>query len=98
VGRGRTQEDLRLSSSPSKRMPFSFIKCLPSNRRRINDVVHQGPKRLYILDEGEDVAVVRMLGESLDLWVVEEFTGDGAVRRGTLYRRRWQPRAAITVQ
>ena len=30
---------------------------------------------------------------SRDLWVVEEFTGDGAVRRRTLYRRRWQPRA-----
>jgi hypothetical protein len=36
--------------------------------------------------------------KSADLWVVEVFTGDGTVRRRTLYRRRWQPRALITAQ
>jgi hypothetical protein len=52
---------------------------------------------LYILDDGNAAAIVRMQGESADLWVVEEFTGDGAVRRRALYRRRWQPRASIAI-
>ena len=53
---------------------------------------------LYILDDGEDVAIVRMQGESADLWVVDRFSGDGGLRRCALARRRWHPRAAITVQ
>ncbi len=52
---------------------------------------------LYILDDGSDVAIVRMQGESPDLWVVDEFTAIGPVHRRTLYRRRWLPRAAIVV-
>jgi hypothetical protein len=52
---------------------------------------------LYILDDGEDVAIVRMLGESADLWMVEQFSGDGPCRRRSLSRRRWQPRASIVV-
>jgi hypothetical protein len=53
---------------------------------------------LYILDDGDDVAVVRMQGQSADLWVVDQFTEAGDVHRRTLYRRRWQPRASIVVQ
>jgi hypothetical protein len=52
---------------------------------------------LYILDGGEDVAIVRMIGESPDLWVVDHFTPAGPVHRRTLYRRRWLPRASIVV-
>jgi hypothetical protein len=53
---------------------------------------------LYILDDGSDVAIVRMHGESPDLWIVDRFSGDGGCRRCILARRRWHPRAAITVQ
>jgi hypothetical protein len=52
---------------------------------------------LYILDDGDDVAVVRMQGESPDLWVVDEFSGDAPCRRRSLSRRRWRPRASIVV-
>jgi hypothetical protein len=52
---------------------------------------------LYILDDGEDAAIVRLQGESPDLWGVDEFMGDGAIRRRALYRRRWLPRASIIV-
>jgi hypothetical protein len=53
---------------------------------------------LYILDDGSDVAIVRLQGESPDLWIVDRFSGDGGSRRCALARRRWHPRAAITVQ
>ena len=54
---------------------------------------------LYILDDGSDVAVVRMRGESADLWMVEEFrNGSTAPRRRALARRRWQPRALLMVK
>ena len=53
---------------------------------------------LYILDDGSDVAIVRLQGESPDLWIVDRFSGDGGSRRCALGRRRWHPRAAITVQ
>ena len=53
---------------------------------------------LYILDDGSDVAIVRLQGESPDLWIVDRFSGDGGSHRCALARRRWQPRAAITVQ
>ena len=52
---------------------------------------------LYILDDGSDVAILRLRGESADLWVVEEFIGDGTVRRRARARRRWQPRALIAI-
>jgi len=53
---------------------------------------------LYILDDGSDVAIVRLRGESPDLWIVDRFSGDGCCRRCILARRRWHPRAAVTVQ
>jgi hypothetical protein len=53
---------------------------------------------LYILDDGSDVAIVRMQGESPDLWIVDQFSGNGATHRRALARRRWHPRAAIKVQ
>jgi hypothetical protein len=53
---------------------------------------------LYILDDGADCAIVRMQGESADLWIVDRFGGDGSVHRCALARRRWRPRAAITVR
>jgi hypothetical protein len=53
---------------------------------------------LYILDDGSNVAVVRLQGKSPDLWIVDRFSGDGGSRRCALARRRWHPRAAITVQ
>jgi hypothetical protein len=52
---------------------------------------------LYILDDGSDVAVVRLQDESPDLWIVDRFSGDGGSHRCALARRRWPPRAAITV-
>jgi hypothetical protein len=36
-------------------------------------------------------------GESPDLWIVDRFSGDGGSCRCALARRRWLPRAAITV-
>ena len=53
---------------------------------------------LYILDDGSDVAILRLQGESPDLWIVDRFSGDGGSPRCALARRRWRPRAAITVQ
>jgi hypothetical protein len=53
---------------------------------------------LYILDDGSDVAIVRLQGESADLWIVDRFSADGGSHRCALARRRWHPRAAITVQ
>ena len=53
---------------------------------------------LYILDEGSDVAIARLQGESPDLWIVDRFSEGGTVHRCALARRRWHPRAAITVQ
>jgi hypothetical protein len=35
---------------------------------------------------------------SPDLWIVDRFSGDGGCRGCALARRRWHPRAAITVQ
>jgi hypothetical protein len=32
-----------------------------------------------------------------DLWIVDQFVGDGIVHRRALSRRRWQPRAAIAI-
>ena len=32
---------------------------------------------LYIFDDGSDVAIVRLQGESPDLWIVDRFSGDG---------------------
>ena len=52
---------------------------------------------LYILDDGSDVAIVRLQGESPDLWIVDRFSGDGGSHRCALARRRWQPRASIVV-
>jgi len=53
---------------------------------------------LYILDDGSDIAIVRLQDESPDLWIVDRFGEDGGCRRCILARRRWHPRAAITVQ
>jgi hypothetical protein len=53
---------------------------------------------LYILDDGSDVAVVRLQDESPDLWIVDRFSGDGTVHCCALARRRWHPRAALTIQ
>jgi hypothetical protein len=53
---------------------------------------------LYILDDGSDVAIVRLEGESPDLWIVDRFSSDGGTHRCALARRRWHPQAAITVQ
>ena len=53
---------------------------------------------LYILDDGSDVAIVRMQGKSSDLWIVDRFSGDSGSRRCALARRRWHPRASIAVQ
>jgi hypothetical protein len=44
---------------------------------------------LYILDDGGDVAIVRLQGESPDLWIVDRFSGDGGLHRCALARRRW---------
>ena len=52
---------------------------------------------LYIFDDGSDVAIVRLQGESPDLWIVDRYSGDGSSHRCALARRRWHPRAAITV-
>jgi hypothetical protein len=60
------------------------------------DLVSTGT--LYILDDGSDVAIVRLQGESPDLWIVDRFSGDGGSHRCALARSRWHPRAAITVQ
>jgi hypothetical protein len=54
--------------------------------------------RLYTLDDGDDVAIVRLQDESPDLWIVDRFSGYGSSRRCALARRRRHPRAAITVQ
>ena len=53
---------------------------------------------LYILDDGSDVAIVRLKGESPDLWIVDRFSGDGGSHRCALARRQWRPRASIAVQ
>jgi len=53
---------------------------------------------LYILDDGSDVAIVRLKGESPDLWIVDRFSGDGGSHRRALDRRQWRPRASIAVQ
>jgi hypothetical protein len=53
---------------------------------------------LYILDDGKDGAVVCLLGQSPDIWIVDRFSDGGTVHRCALARRRWHPRAAITVQ
>ena len=37
---------------------------------------------LYILDDGNDVAIVRLQGESPDLWIVNRLSGDGGMRHG----------------
>jgi hypothetical protein len=53
---------------------------------------------LYILDDGEDIAIVRLQGESPDLWVVDQFrNGSATTRRRALARRRGQPRASLAV-
>jgi len=56
------------------------------------------PGGLYILDDGSDAAIVRLQALSADLWIVDQFAGDGSVHRCTLARRRWLPRASIVVQ
>jgi hypothetical protein len=43
---------------------------------------------LYILDDGSDVAIVRLQGESPDLWIVDRYSGDGSSHRCALVRRR----------
>ena len=53
---------------------------------------------LYILDDGSDVAVVRMLVASADMLIVDQFTDTGTIRRRALGRRRWQPRALLMVK
>jgi hypothetical protein len=53
---------------------------------------------LYILDDGGDVAIVRLQGESPDLWIVDRLSRKGGSRRCALARRRWHPRAALTVE
>jgi hypothetical protein len=53
---------------------------------------------LYILDDGGDVAIVRLQGESPDLWIVDRFSGDGGSHRCALARRRWLPRAAVAIR
>jgi hypothetical protein len=53
---------------------------------------------LYILDDGEDVAIVRMQDHSPDLLIVDQFTDAGTIRRRALGRRRWQPRALLMVK
>jgi len=60
-----------------------------------DDAVEAGA--LYMLDDGDDVAIVRLLDQSTDLWVVEQFAAIGHHRRRSLSRKRWQPRAAISV-
>jgi hypothetical protein len=53
---------------------------------------------LYILDDGNDVAIVRLQGEPPDLWIVNRLSCDGGMRRCAMARRRWLPRAVLTVQ
>jgi|HubBroStandDraft_6_1064221.scaffolds.fasta_scaffold18101_3 hypothetical protein len=53
---------------------------------------------LYILDDGDDVAIVRMQDHSPDLLIVDQFTDAGTIRRRALGRRRWQPRALLMVK
>jgi len=53
---------------------------------------------LYILDDGRDAAIVRLQGESPDLWIVDRFSGDGGSHRCALARRRWHARAAVAIR
>ena len=76
--------------------PFTLGAMLFLQILRPVDPVSTGT--LYILDDGSGVAVVRLQGESPDLWIVDRFSDDGTVHRCALARRRWHPRAAITVQ
>jgi len=50
--------------------------------------LHQFPERenLYILDDGSDVAIVRLQGESPDLWIVDRFSGDGSAAAAEVAR------------
>ena len=52
---------------------------------------------IYILDNGPDVAIVRMLGISPDEWHVEQFGADMPTRTHSLPRWEWFARASITV-
>jgi hypothetical protein len=52
---------------------------------------------LYILDDGRDTAVVRLQGQSPDLWIVDRFSADGGLRRCALAISRWLPRASLVV-
>ena len=54
--------------------------------------------QLYILDDGSDVAIVRMQDHSPDLLIVDQFTDAGTIRRRALGRRRWQMRALLMVK
>ena len=53
---------------------------------------------LYILDDGSDVAIVRLQGESLDLWIVDRFSGGWRLAPLCSSPAPMHPRAAITVQ
>jgi hypothetical protein len=68
----------------------SLLNCKSQNTRAIGT--------LYILNDGSDVAIVRLQGESPDLWIVDRVLGDGDFHRCALARRRWLPRAAVMVQ
>jgi hypothetical protein len=46
---------------------------------------------LYILDDDSDVAIVRLQGESPDLWIVDRFSGDGGSRRSRGTSRSYRP-------
>jgi hypothetical protein len=61
---------------------------------------------IYLLvdcEAGEDVApevsgsIARLLGESPDVWLVDEFVPNAPCRRRSLSRPQWQARASINI-
>jgi hypothetical protein len=62
--------------------PFKFGALLVMQVLEPDAQVSRGG--LYILDDGSDVAIVRMQGESPDLWMVDRFSGDGGFHRCAL--------------
>ena len=87
---------LRFLWSPALGEPFKLGALLVMQVLEPDAEVFGG--LLYTLDDGDDVAIVRLQGESPDLWIVDRFSGDGGTHRRALARRRWRPRAAITIQ
>jgi hypothetical protein len=52
----------------------------------------------HILDDGSDIAIVRLQGESPDLWIVNRFSGDGGSRRCHPRHRLHAPQVAARAE